>query len=90
MIDVDGYPALASDAPGTAATRLGAPIPEGGLQTACQQSCPSKAIVFGDVNDPKSHVNEVRASARAFHVLGELNVKPSVTYLSLVRNRGEA
>ncbi len=72
------------------ATHRGEPIPEGGLKTACQQSCPSTAIVFGDLNDPKSAVSQLRTDGRAYHALGELNVKPAVTYLSLVRNREEA
>jgi Fe-S-cluster-containing dehydrogenase component/anaerobic selenocysteine-containing dehydrogenase len=65
----------------------GEAIPEGGLKTACQQSCPSTAIVFGDVNDPESKVSALRTDGRAYQALGELNVKPAVTYLSLVRNR---
>ena len=72
------------------ARHRGEPIPEGGLKTACQQSCPSTAIVFGDLNDPKSEVSQLRTDGRAYHVLGELNVKPAVTYLSLVRNREDA
>ena len=72
------------------AKHRGEPIPAGGLKTACQQSCPSTAIVFGDLNDPKSEVSRLRTDGRAYHALGELNVKPAVTYLSLVRNREEA
>jgi molybdopterin-containing oxidoreductase family iron-sulfur binding subunit len=57
------------------------------LQTACQQSCPAQAIVFGNLNDPTSHVAQRAASPRTYQVLAELNVKPSVSYLTLVRNR---
>jgi Fe-S-cluster-containing dehydrogenase component len=63
-------------------------IPRDGiLQTACQQSCPAQAIVFGNLNDPTSRVAQLAASSRSYQVLGELNIKPSVSYLTLVRNR---
>lgn len=57
------------------------------IQTACQQSCPARAIVFGNLKDPASRVAKLAASRRGYQVLGELNVKPSVSYLGLVRNR---
>jgi molybdopterin-containing oxidoreductase family iron-sulfur binding subunit len=60
---------------------------DGDIQTACQQSCPAQAIIFGDLNDPKSRVARLAASPRSYQVLGELNIQPSVSYLSLVRNR---
>ncbi|MHB9078467.1 MAG: 4Fe-4S dicluster domain-containing protein [Pirellulaceae bacterium] len=64
-------------------------VVEGEIQTACQQSCPAAAIVFGDMNDPTSHVAQAMASARHYQVLSELNVRPSVGYLRMVRNREE-
>jgi molybdopterin-containing oxidoreductase family iron-sulfur binding subunit len=60
---------------------------DGQIQTACQQSCPAQAIVFGNLNDPDSRVARLAGSPRNYQVLGELNVKPSVNYLALVRNR---
>jgi molybdopterin-containing oxidoreductase family iron-sulfur binding subunit len=57
------------------------------IQTACQQSCPAQAIVFGNLKDPASRVAKLAASRRSYQVLGELNVKPSVSYLGVVRNR---
>jgi molybdopterin-containing oxidoreductase family iron-sulfur binding subunit len=60
---------------------------DGVLQTACQQSCPAKAIVFGNLNNPASRVAELAAGPRSYQVLAELNVRPSVNYLGLVRNR---
>jgi Fe-S-cluster-containing dehydrogenase component len=69
--------------------RAGRAIRDGDIQTACQQTCPSQAIVFGDGNDPKSRVAQLSASARGFHVLEELNVLPATTYLKIVRNRPE-
>ncbi len=63
-------------------------IPEDGvIQTACQQSCPAKAIVFGNLNDKTSRAARLAAGPRSYQVLAELNVKPSVSYLTLVRNR---
>lgn len=61
--------------------------PDGVIQTACQQSCPAQAIVFGNLNDPKSRVAQLASSRRGYQVLGELNIRPSVNYLTLVRNR---
>jgi Fe-S-cluster-containing dehydrogenase component len=61
---------------------------DGDVQPACQQACPAKAISFGDANDPNSRVAAQRGSARAFHVLDELNVKPNITYLARIRNPG--
>lgn len=61
--------------------------PDGQIQTACQQSCPAQAIVFGNLNDPTSRVARLASSPRNYQVLGELNVRPSVHYLALVRNR---
>lgn len=58
------------------------------IKLACQQSCPSDAIVFGDMNDPKSRLSKLLVSnKRRYHVLGEINVKPHVNYLTKVRNR---
>ena len=68
------------------AKRKGVPVADGDIQTACQQSCAARAIVFGDLNDPKSRVSRLAAEARAYRVLEELNVKPAVTYLKIVRH----
>ena len=54
----------------------GAPLRDGDIQTACQQSCPTQAIVFGDLNDPESRVARLAGSPRAYGVLEELNVRP--------------
>ena len=72
------------------AKALGVPIRDGDIVSACQQSCPTEAIVFGDMNDPKSKVAAVMKEARGYHVLEELNTLPSVTYQTKVRNREEA
>jgi Fe-S-cluster-containing dehydrogenase component len=70
------------------ARRLGHPLADGAIQTACQQSCPTRAIVFGDLNDPDSRAARLARSSRAYHVLEELNVQSAVSYLGVVRNRG--
>jgi molybdopterin-containing oxidoreductase family iron-sulfur binding subunit len=72
------------------ARRLGQPLADGDIQTACQLSCPSRAIVFGDLNDPHSRAAQLARSVRAYHVLEELNVRPAVSYLGVVRNRPAA
>jgi Fe-S-cluster-containing dehydrogenase component len=66
------------------------PLRDGDVVTACQQACPSGAIVFGNVNDPESRVIRAREDHRRYHVLEETNVRPSVTYLARVLHRTEA
>lgn len=61
-------------------------VPDGAVQTACEQACPASAITFGNLNDAHSRVAQLRTSERSFLVLEELNVRPSVTYLAKVRN----
>ena len=71
------------------AKRLGELLADGAIQTACQQSCPAQAIVFGDMNDPKSGLRGELDNPRAYRVLDEFNFRPSVTYQRVVRNRHE-
>ncbi len=56
------------------------------LVTACQQACPSEAIVFGSLNDPNSRVSQLQADQRRFDVLHELNTRPRTTYLTKIKN----
>jgi molybdopterin-containing oxidoreductase family iron-sulfur binding subunit len=56
-------------------------LKDGEITTACAQSCPAKALVFGDLNDPESHVSRLARSTRGTKLLGELGTKPNVTYL---------
>jgi Fe-S-cluster-containing dehydrogenase component len=65
-------------------------LQDGEIKTACQQSCPADAIVFGDLNDPESRVRKMQEEARSYTVLEELNAAPRVRYLSRVRNADRA
>jgi molybdopterin-containing oxidoreductase family iron-sulfur binding subunit len=62
------------------------PISDGEILTACQQACPTQAIVFGDINDRDSRVAKTKADSRNFSLLEELNTRPRTTYLAAVRN----
>ncbi|MFN4147561.1 MAG: TAT-variant-translocated molybdopterin oxidoreductase [Runella sp.] len=60
------------------------------INTACAASCPTNAIVFGDMNNPESRISKVLAvekEGRAFTMLEEINVKPVVSYLTKIRNK---
>lgn len=64
----------------------GRELKDGEVQPACVQSCPTKALVFGDLNNPQSEVSTLMSHPRRFKVLEELNVRPSVGYLALIVN----
>ncbi len=56
------------------------------IQTACQQACPTNAIIFGDLNDENSEVVAWRKNERNYLLLEELGIRPTVSYLLKVRN----
>ena len=62
--------------------RTGTPIADGAVRTACQTACPTRAISFGDLADPRSQVTAQRRDGRNYALLGELGVKPRTTYLA--------
>jgi molybdopterin-containing oxidoreductase family iron-sulfur binding subunit len=69
------------------AGQSGHAIADGQIQTACQQACPAKAIVFGDLQDDGSQVARLRRSPRYYHLLEELGTRPGVGYSTKIRNR---
>jgi molybdopterin-containing oxidoreductase family iron-sulfur binding subunit len=69
---------------------VGEAIKDGDVVTACQQVCPTEAIIFGDLNDSTSRVSKLqRENKRAYSVLGELNVRPRTQYLARITNPKE-
>jgi Fe-S-cluster-containing dehydrogenase component len=60
---------------------------DGEINIACAQSCPTNAITFGDYNDKESRLNKETKQERAYHLLEELNIQPSVYYQTKVRNK---
>jgi molybdopterin-containing oxidoreductase family iron-sulfur binding subunit len=69
------------------ADRTGTPLHDGDVVTACQAVCPTRAIHFGDLNDPASDVALQKRSSRHYALLGELNTRPRTTYLARIAPR---
>jgi molybdopterin-containing oxidoreductase family iron-sulfur binding subunit len=71
------------------AKKEGRPLQDGEARTACQQACPTDAILFGNANDPNSAIHQLRKSGqreRLYYVLEEIHTLPNVNYLSKIRN----
>ncbi len=64
----------------------GRQLKDGEIKLACEQACPTGAIVFGDMNNPDSRVIKLWDDPRAYGLLEELHTLPSVVYLTKVRN----
>jgi molybdopterin-containing oxidoreductase family iron-sulfur binding subunit len=69
-----------------AAEAAGQPLRGDQVKTACQQSCPTKAIVFGSLTEPESEVVRRREVGRTYGVLADLGTEPRVRYLARIRN----
>ncbi len=66
--------------------REGREMKDGDVVSACAQACPAQAIVFGNLNDPKSRVSQVDALTRGYHPLAEIGTRPRTKYLGKIRN----
>ena len=64
-------------------------IRDGEIRTACQQSCPTDAIIFGNINDRKSRVAAIKTNERTYGVLADINTRPRTTYVAGVLNVNE-
>ena len=65
-------------------------VEDGGVVTACQAACPTEAITFGNLNDPKAAVAKTTRGKRSYKLLEELNSRPRTKHMALVRNPSDA
>jgi Fe-S-cluster-containing dehydrogenase component len=66
------------------------PIRDGEISPACAQTCPTRAITFGNLNDPSSEVSQLRDDHRSYATLEELNIRPRTRYLARLSNPAAA
>jgi molybdopterin-containing oxidoreductase family iron-sulfur binding subunit len=71
---------------GQEAGAVNAPLPDGTVEAACQQACPTEAIVFGDLSDKDSRVSRLHEDRRSYALLPETYTKPRNRFLARVRN----
>jgi molybdopterin-containing oxidoreductase family iron-sulfur binding subunit len=64
-------------------------IRDGEIKTACQQACPTNAILFGNINDKNSEVAKIKTNERTYGVLADINTRPRTTYVAGVLNVNE-
>jgi molybdopterin-containing oxidoreductase family iron-sulfur binding subunit len=72
------------------AIREGRPIGDNEIKTACQQACPTHAIIFGDINNPNDEVTGLKAQPHNYSLLAHLNTRPRTTYLARFSNPNPA
>jgi molybdopterin-containing oxidoreductase family iron-sulfur binding subunit len=68
------------------ATHNQRPLKGSDVTTACQDTCSTNAIYFGDINNKESEFYKYRNHELGYYVLEELNIKPNVTYIAKLRN----
>ena len=61
-------------------------VKDGEIVSACQQACPTKAIVFGNINDPESEVSKVKLRNLNYEILAEINTRPRTSFQARLRN----
>jgi molybdopterin-containing oxidoreductase family iron-sulfur binding subunit len=66
--------------------RVGGEITDGMVQTACQQACPTQAIIFGNINDPNAAVSKLKQEPLSYTSLDALNTRPRVSYMATIKN----
>ena len=72
------------------AKKAGREIKDGEIITACQQACPTKTIVFGNIADPNSAVAKMKKDPRSYLVLEDLQTRPRTSHLARLRNPNPA
>jgi molybdopterin-containing oxidoreductase family iron-sulfur binding subunit len=67
----------------------GRELKDGEIEVACEQACPSNAIVFGDTNMEGARIINLFKDERSYGLLEEIKTLPSVVYMTKVRNKDE-
>jgi molybdopterin-containing oxidoreductase family iron-sulfur binding subunit len=65
-------------------------VKDGDIKPACAQSCPTEALVFGNVNDKESKVAKLISDERQYLLLADLDTQPNVFYMTKIRNKDKA